>query len=153
MCRGCMWWLGRRGWEVFLFVLLKGSFLLFYVLATSKIISEWVLTCDSVHSRWLCSAAALGNQAASTMTWYPTQSRYTGINPTSPIPIMPSAWLGSDKYQFYKSLIWLDQGLDPWVWIPPPGRKTTTNKLNPPSSSKMGDGCSTHSVIQSGHHI
>ena len=30
---------------------------------------------------------------------------------TSPCPIllMPSAWLGSDKYQFYKSLIWLDR--------------------------------------------
>ena len=35
--------------------------------------------------------------------------------PTSPYPtlIMPSAWLGSDNYKFYKSLVWLDPGSDP----------------------------------------
>ena len=49
-----------------------------YVLATSKVIfkvrSRWLLTCDSVHSWRLYSAAPLGNQAFSTMMWYPTQS-------------------------------------------------------------------------------
>ena len=51
------------------------SLLLFYVLATSKVISGWVPTCDSAHSSWLYGAA-LGNQAVNSMTWYPTQSHY-----------------------------------------------------------------------------
>ena len=42
--------------------------LLFYVLATSKVISWSVLSCDSVHSRRLYSAAPLGTQVISTMT-------------------------------------------------------------------------------------
>ena len=41
--------------------------LLFCVLETSKVISERVLTCNSVHSWWLYSAAPLGNHAI-TMT-------------------------------------------------------------------------------------
>ena len=38
------------------------------------------------------------------------------LKPTSlcPILIMPSIWLGSDKYQFYKSSVWLHWGLNPW---------------------------------------
>ena len=40
--------------------------LLFYILATSGVISGRVLTCDSVHSWHLYSAAPLGNQAIST---------------------------------------------------------------------------------------
>ena len=42
--------------------------LLFYVLATSNVMSGWVPTCDSVHSLKLYSAALLGNKAVSTMT-------------------------------------------------------------------------------------
>ena len=52
------------------------------------------------------------------MTWYPTRSHYPDTEPTSPCPIliMPSTWLGSDKYQFYKSLIWLDHGFNPTIF-------------------------------------
>ena len=39
-----------------------------YMLATSKVISIWVTTCDSVYSMQIYSAAPLGNQAADTMT-------------------------------------------------------------------------------------
>ena len=48
--------------------------LFFYVLATSKVISGRVLTCDSAHSWELYSAASVGNQATSTMIRFPTQS-------------------------------------------------------------------------------
>ena len=45
-------------------------------LATSKDISGLVSTCDSADSWWFYGAASLGNQAISTMTWYPTHSHY-----------------------------------------------------------------------------
>ena len=53
----------------------------------------------------LYSATLLEDQAVSTMLWYPTQSYFTDTEPASPCPIliMPSSWLGSDKYQFNKS--------------------------------------------------
>ena len=60
----------------------------FYVLEPSMVISGQVLTCDSGHSWWLCSAAQLGNQTAGTMTQYPTQSHYLGTKLTSPCPIL-----------------------------------------------------------------
>ena len=43
------------------------------------------------------------------MTAYPTQSHYPDYVLTSPCPILalPSAGLRSDKYQFYKSSVWL----------------------------------------------
>ena len=74
----------------------------FYVLATSKVISGWVLTCDSVHSWWLYSDSPLGDQATHTMAQFPSPLLYSDTAPTSlcPILIMPSAWLGSDMYQF-----------------------------------------------------
>ena len=75
--------------------------LLFCVLTTSKAISGWVPTCDSV----LYSAASLGHQASRPMICYPTQSHYPETEPTSPRPIliMLSSRLGKDKCQF-KSL-------------------------------------------------
>ena len=83
-------------------------FCLFYVLATSKVISGWAPTCHSVHSWWFHSSAPLGDQAASTMTWYPTHSHYPVTESTSPCPslIMPSAWLRLNKYQFLSH--WFD---------------------------------------------
>ena len=45
--------------------------LLFYVLATSEVISGQVLTCDSAHLWRLYSTAPLGNQATSTMSQFP----------------------------------------------------------------------------------
>ena len=88
--------------------------LLFCILATSKIISGRILTCDSVHSWWHYSAAI------STMTCYPTQSHYPDTEPISPylILIMPSTWLGSNKYQFDKSLVWLNHGFEPTISCP-----------------------------------
>ena len=58
--------------------------LLFYVLATSKVLSWWVLTSDSAHLWWLYSTGPLGNQATRTMTWYPSQSHYPDTEPTGP---------------------------------------------------------------------
>ena len=71
--------------------------------------------CGSAHSWWLYSAAPLRNQAAITMAQFPTESHYPVTEPTSPCPIliMPSTKLGSNKYQLYKSLVWLDRGLNP----------------------------------------
>ena len=43
-----------------------------YILATFKVISGHVPTCNSVHSWWLYSVAPLGDQAISILTWYPT---------------------------------------------------------------------------------
>ena len=77
---------------------------LFVVLCPINIygLSGWVPTCDSVHSWELYSAASLEHQAAGTMTCYPIESHYPDTELTSPCPIliMPSARLGSDKYQF-----------------------------------------------------
>ena len=103
---------------------LIGWLLVFYVLATSKVILGRIPKSDSVHSLWLYSAASLGDQGASIMTYYVTQSHFPGTEPTSPCPIliMPSAWLGSDKHTFISH--WFD--LNPssavssviwrWVW-------------------------------------
>ena len=54
------------------------------------------------------SAIPPGDQTASTMTWYSTQSHYTDTEPTNLCAslIMPSAWLGSDKYQILSH--WFD---------------------------------------------
>ena len=57
--------------------------LLFDVLATSKVISGWVPTCDSVHSRWLYRGASLEHQSARTRTCYPAQSYYPDTEQTS----------------------------------------------------------------------
>ena len=77
-------------------------------MATSKVILGWVLTSDSVHLCRLHSAAILGSQATGILTQHSTQSHYpdTELSHFVPYPIivlMPSARLGSDKYQFYKS--------------------------------------------------
>ena len=58
--------------------------------------------CHSAHSWWLYNTNLLGNQATSTVTWYPTQSNFPDAEQTGPYPIliMQRAWLGSDNYQF-----------------------------------------------------
>ena len=63
---------------------------------------------DNTHSWYLYSAVTLGDQTASTVTWYPTQSHYPGTELTNPfsILIMLSAWLGRDTYQFLSH--WFD---------------------------------------------
>ena len=79
------------------------------VLATSNDVhrlmtAHRLMTCVSAHSWCLYYSvvAPLEDQAASTMIWYVTQWHYPdteSINPYA-ILIVPSARLGSDKYQF-----------------------------------------------------
>ena len=85
----------------FRFLIRVVCLLLYYVLAIATVILGQVSTCDSTHTWWVYSADT---------TWFPTQSHYPDTEPTIPclILIMPSTWLGSDKYQFYTSLVWLD---------------------------------------------
>ena len=54
------------------------------------------------YSCWLYNAAPLGDQAANYVIWCPTQSYYPHTESTShcPIPIMLSAWLRRDGYQY-----------------------------------------------------
>ena len=86
-------------WQLYVF----GCLLLFYVLATSKVISGWQPTCESAHVWWFYCAASLRDQS---MTRCPTLSHYpnTVLTSLGPILIMPSARLDSDKYQFDKLL-------------------------------------------------
>ena len=86
----------------------------FYDLATAKFVSGQVPTYDSAYSWRLYSAAPLQKEAVSTMTWYPTQS-HLDTDSTGPILLILSTWLGSDKYQFYNSLFWLDPGFEPTI--------------------------------------
>ena len=106
----------------------------FYILAASKVISGWVLTCDSIESWRLHSVAPLGDQAASTMSWYPTQLYYPETGPTSPCPIliMPSTWLWSDMYKL----------LSYWIY---------STRVWSPQSTKAWDRRSTYLAIPNGH--
>ena len=75
----------------------------------------WLKTPKTNQPSWLYNATPLGDQVAHTVTWYPTQSHYPDTQLTSPYPIliMLSTRLGSDKYPFWKSLIWLDRDSNP----------------------------------------
>ena len=105
-----------------------------------KVISGWVPTCDSAYSCWLDSAASPEHQATSTMTCYPTQSHYHVTEPPSPYPIliMPSVWLGCNKYQFL--CLWFNSngfrtcGLWIWTWDLqiPPSLRTGALLIQPP---------------------
>ena len=107
--------------------------LLFNLLATYKVTSGRVLTCDSVHSCRLNSAAPQGNQAVSIITWYPTQSHYAH---TEPIYLNNAKHLTRKRQvSILNSSVWLDQISNLW------GPK--------PRFPKMGDGCSSHSRIPS----
>ena len=77
-----------------------GWLLELYVLATSKVISGQLPICDTAHSWKPRRSALLGNRAAGAMTQYPSQSHYPATEQTMhlPIPLMPSARSGGDKY-------------------------------------------------------
>ena len=113
---------------------------MFYVLTTYNVISWSIPTCDIAHLSWLYSAIPQGDQAASTITWYPTQSNYPDTEPAShcPILITPCTWLGSDKYQF----------LGHWV----DSTRVPTSEVGILWSPKTGDGHSTHSAIPPSLH-
>ena len=86
------------------------------------------------------ATAPLGNQAASTMTGWCRQHHSVtlsrlGANHPCPILIMSSTWLGSNMYQFDKSLVWLDRGLNPW------------------SPSRTRDQCSTTLQVNNKGHV
>ena len=49
------------------------------------------------------------------MTSYSNQSHYPDTEQTCSILIIPSTWLGSDKCQFDKALVWLDHGFEPTI--------------------------------------
>ena len=65
-------------------------------------------------------ADQLEDQATGTMTWHPVKFHYPVIVLTSPcpIPLALSVRLCSDKYQLYKSLVWLNRDSDcrPSAW-------------------------------------
>ena len=68
------------------------------ILATSKVISGQVPTCDGGHSWRFYSAAPLGNHTVGAITRYSTQSHYRETELTSPCPIllMPSTRRSTD---------------------------------------------------------
>ena len=78
--------------------------LLFYVLATAKVISGRKLTCKRPHWWWLYSTATLGNHGVVTMTWFPTQPYYPDTEVTNHCPplFIRSVSLGNEKCLFNK---------------------------------------------------
>ena len=98
--------------------------------AKYKVISGQVSTYGSVHLWQLYKGGPLENQVTGTMTCYPTQSHYPDTELTSPCPIliMPRARLENDKYQFDKSLIWLDRELN----SPSPTCEACALQIQPP---------------------
>ena len=94
----------------------------FYLLATSSVISGWVLTCDSVHSLNFHSAVPLWYQSPSTMSQFPPQSHYPDTEQTSsgPIVVMPSVTIGSDKSQLCKLFGLTQRGLEFLIFVTGP---------------------------------
>ena len=94
------------------------SLLRFYFKATSKVIEGRLQTCDWW---WLCSAALWGDPAIGIMTAIAHSITLSWYWKTRSFPIltMSRARLCSDKYQFWKSLVWL--GLV-WTLHLPDGR-------------------------------
>ena len=101
---------------------------------------------DSEHSWWLYSAAILGNQAAGTMTWYPTQSHYPDTeltSVTSTILLIPGARLGRHKDKLYESFVWLNRESNSWSLA----RDARALPIRPPRPmSSVGAHCLVESV-------
>ena len=75
---------------------------------TVRIVGEsvlWLVHC------WSFTSLQHLRSYQGTMTQYPTQAHYPDTDVISPcrILLMPSTRLGSDKYQFYKTLFWLER--------------------------------------------
>ena len=71
----------------------------FYIVGTYEIMSEQIPPCDGAHPRRPYSVATLGDHVTSTMSRFPTQSRYFDtelINPFHNL-VMLSVRLGSDR--------------------------------------------------------
>ena len=105
-------WHGDQKWNIpnntRIHVHLIVCLLLFYVLAISKVLSERILTCDSVHSWWLYSAAPLrpGSHHHDLISHSVTLS-WHWANLSLPNP----SWLGRDKYFYVIGLI--PPGIEP----------------------------------------
>ena len=98
----------------------------FYMLATSKVISGWKLTClfvvvlcpDNIKGYiktgdlWQRTLLATLLWCPAAGTWFPTQSQYL----TSPCYFFVMLRLGSDMYQFGKLLVWLGWDSNPLLF-------------------------------------
>ena len=84
-----------------------GWLLEFYILEMFMVISRRVATCDSACSWWLYSAASLGNQAPYIMIQISHLFKYPDTELTGPCPrlLILSAWLESDRYRIFNSLV------------------------------------------------
>ena len=73
------------------------------------------------------------------MIWYSTQLHYSDSEPTSscPILIMLCTWLRSDKYQLYKSLVWLHHRFEPTI------HRTRDPCSTDPAMALYTSGCDT----------
>ena len=81
----------------------------FYILATSKIISGWLRTV--CNHRDFIVLPPMGNHPPASQPNIPLKLHFPDTEWTSPFPIllMLRTRLGSDKYLFYKSLVWVNQ--------------------------------------------
>ena len=91
------------------------------------------------------SGTALYSNHECILSQVSTQSHYPDTEPTSlcPILIMPSAWLGTGKYQFKSH--WFDS-----TGVKTHGVGIRNCKVQIPRSSSMGGGCSTLLVTMPG---
>ena len=105
-------------------------FLKLYILTTSKVISGWVATCDSAHLWRFYSAAPLGDQTTSIMTWHPTQSHYPD-HESFPYSNIVEQLARKHQLWIVKSLLSRDHGSNWWVGILR-NRKWTLNSCGPP---------------------
>ena len=90
--------------------------LLFYVLATSKVILGWLRTCDSAHSWRIYSATSLEHQATSTMTWLLSHSvtlSWHWANQSFPYRNNAEHQARKRQGSILKSSVWLYQGSNP----------------------------------------
>ena len=106
-----------------------------YFLAQSKVISGWVLTYDSTQLWWFYNAATREDQTTSIWPDIPLRHIILTLHQTDlfRVLIMPSAWRGSEKYQFLCH--WFDS------------TRVRTHEARIHQFSKTEDGCSTHSAV------
>ena len=102
-------------------------------------ISRWILTCDRVHSWSFYNAAPLGARPSHQHhdpISHPGALSWHWANQPIPYPNNAERLNRKQQVSIFKSLVWLDQGSNPWVWI-----------CRPP---KTRNRCLTQSAIPSG---
>ena len=136
-------------------IMVGSSFVcLFYILATSEVISGRVPICDSRHSWRIYSAAPLGDQATSCMTLYPTRSHYPEhwAAQSLPYPSNTKYLVRNQRVSIFKSFVWFHQlGSNKYQflchWFD--STRVLTREVWIARSPKTGEGRSTHSTIPS----